>query len=663
MGKIQTGSHLFGACAAIALAIGLFAGCSNPVTHPASGVLVRLGGVSGARTLLPAWDEFYYTLTFTKGAGADAVTVDTILTPGSGLAITVALDEGMWNLFVKGYLTQADAESDLPGTHAISGGATNILVYPGQTTPVPVTLFPHQTTGETGTLNYTVSFPNSPAVSAATLSYVKFGASDAPVTVDLLQNTAPNTITGTDGSDSTASGAIILVVGYYRISISLNNGKIVEEGDIAHIYNGLPTPAVFTYSAASFAERPDPTDLQALIDTANAAKTGVYPSADGAGISIDSYWVTQAQLDAFTAAITTARTVADTPESQAALDAAETALQAAITAFNGQKTAGAYNSAGDTALGLYVGASLTPVSGTETLALSLAWLKANAGGSTEYTILIGADESLPPWTLGGTAAGNTTAADNKTGVKLTLKGKGMERTVLLSVYGTLFTVKTGVTLVLDTNISLKGRNPNSNTNPTPLVSVASALEMKDGAKISGNKGTADPGGAVYVDADGTFTMSGGEISDNSTRYGGGVYVGGGTFTMSGGKVSGNSTTNGGGGVYTEASGTFTMSGGEISGNTTAGELGGGGVYVADGIFTKTGGGVIRGDADMVHSPGETANTATHIQAKGHAISGAEQGFRQADVDSTQDVSIDKSGGTPVYSPVLTDPFWDRPEGL
>jgi hypothetical protein len=81
------------------------------------------------------------------------------------------------------------------------------------------------------------------------------------------------------------------------------------------------------------------------------------------------------------------------------------------------------------------------------------------------------------------------------------------------------------------------------------------------------------GGGVYM-AGGTFTMNGGEISDNnvssyasytssySYSSGGGVYVGGGTFTMSSGEISDNTTSSsGGGGVFVDNGGTFTMSGG------------------------------------------------------------------------------------------------------
>ena len=98
-------------------------------------------------------------------------------------------------------------------------------------------------------------------------------------------------------------------------------------------------------------------------------------------------------------------------------------------------------------------------------------------------------------------------------------------------------------------------------------------------------------GGVYV-LGGTFTMNGGEISNNTVgNSGGGVYVLGGTFTMKDGKISNNTVINNGGGVCVN-NGTFTMFGGTISDNKAHN---GGGVFVCDlveyvcGTFTMSGG--------------------------------------------------------------------------
>ena len=132
--------------------------------------------------------------------------------------------------------------------------------------------------------------------------------------------------------------------------------------------------------------------------------------------------------------------------------------------------------------------------------------------------------------------------------------------------------------------------------------------------IEGNQGIT--GGGVYLDADITATMDGGEISGNSAisrgqSSGGGICVKG-TFTLNSGKISNNvkdGEWNGGAGAF--VSGTFTMNGGEVSGNIdtcTEGEthtIGGGAFYVMGGTLNILGGSIIgnasyRGGAITFH---------------------------------------------------------------
>ena len=73
-----------------------------------------------------------------------------------------------------------------------------------------------------------------------------------------------------------------------------------------------------------------------------------------------------------------------------------------------------------------------------------------------------------------------------------------------------------------------------------------------GGSISKNECSSDTsssGGGVYINNSSTFTMTSGEISENSAKYGGGVCVSGGTFIMEGGSISNNTADNNGGGVY------------------------------------------------------------------------------------------------------------------
>ena len=112
----------------------------------------------------------------------------------------------------------------------------------------------------------------------------------------------------------------------------------------------------------------------------------------------------------------------------------------------------------------------------------------------------------------------------------------------------------------------------------------------EGGSVSGNN--ADTGGGGVYNS-GTFNMTGGTLEANGTwNSGGGVYNAG-IFTMTGGTISQNESNAYGGAVY--SSGTFTMHGGQITGNSAWGYGGdhfGGGVFLADGRFDMSGGGIV-----------------------------------------------------------------------
>jgi uncharacterized repeat protein (TIGR02543 family) len=288
----------------------------------------------------------------------------------------------------------------------------------------------------------------------------------------------------------------------------------------------------------------------------------------------------------------------------------------------------------------------------------LTWLRTNAIDNGFYIVEVTADESILPQTLSYTG---------KTNVTICLKADTEMRTISLSVNGSLFTVQTGVTLILDNNITLNGKTENN----TSLVYVYGTLEMREGSFVTGNQkyiytSTSNvSGGGVYISG-GTFTMSGGEISGNtayarsgdfnfvtSNAYGGGVCVSGGSFTMSGGKISGNtaqassqSFSSGstssyayGGGVYVSG-GTFTMSGGEIYGNTAyAGNSYGGGVCLGygGGTFTKTGG-TIYG-----YTSGDTNSNTFKNDGRGSAVYVSYSKYRETTAGPTVNLDSSKDG--------------------
>jgi fibronectin type 3 domain-containing protein len=110
--------------------------------------------------------------------------------------------------------------------------------------------------------------------------------------------------------------------------------------------------------------------------------------------------------------------------------------------------------------------------GNQNLAGAVTYLSSNAVSGHNYTIVLGANESVSPCTL---------SYPERT-VGITVMGIGAERTISLSANGSLFTVGAGVTLTLGDKITLVGRSSNNNS----LVSVTGALVMNDGSKITGN---------------------------------------------------------------------------------------------------------------------------------------------------------------------------------
>lgn len=99
--------------------------------------------------------------------------------------------------------------------------------------------------------------------------------------------------------------------------------------------------------------------------------------------------------------------------------------------------------------------------------------------------------------------------------------------------------------------------------------------------------TDDAGGAVYmIDPNGIATLSGGTIQNCKGTTGGAVYMTGGTFTISGGNMTNNTATQNGAAVYLAGTGKVIVNGGTITGtegqNFSA-------IYMSGGEFTMSGG--------------------------------------------------------------------------
>lgn len=209
--------------------------------------------------------------------------------------------------------------------------------------------------------------------------------------------------------------------------------------------------------------------------------------------------------------------------------------------------------------------------------------------------------------------------------EITLTSDSTRRTIhqpVCSSSGRHFLVNGSLTLK---NIVLEGVMDQSGTcNGGVIVSTAAAsLTMESGAKIT-KCYSADNGGAVQVQ-NGTFTMTGGELTGNKTfGYGGAVLMDSNTtFTMSGGTISENESANNGGGVFLRNSAVFNMSNGTISGNK--GQTFAGGVYAANNSSFTMSGGEITDNESLLYGGGVCVDSnASFIMSDGE-ISGNKTG--------------------------------------
>ena len=125
------------------------------------------------------------------------------------------------------------------------------------------------------------------------------------------------------------------------------------------------------------------------------------------------------------------------------------------------------------------------------------------------------------------------------------------------------------------------------------------LNLGGDVVITGNVAAA-AGGAISVTGENaTITMTGGTISKNTAKNGGGVITQTkSSFTMSGGSITGNNSTGTGGGVYVSTGTTFTMTGGSIDGNKAAGDGGGICLLRSTGVFK---GGTVSNNTAINHA--------------------------------------------------------------
>ncbi|MCL2154224.1 MAG: hypothetical protein FWH53_01030 [Leptospirales bacterium] len=227
--------------------------------------------------------------------------------------------------------------------------------------------------------------------------------------------------------------------------------------------------------------------------------------------------------------------------------------------------------------------------------------------------------------------------------------------IQLGTSGSLITVNSGVTLRIgDSSSEIGGassgeltlRGINSNNVSLITVSNGGALELYNNAIITGNTNNSNSGGGgVYVNS-GTFTISGGEISENTVDStvqeavgGGGVYAVDSIILMTSGAIKDNYVTNvysgdthaRGGGISIGNNTNFEMTGGFIEDNivndsstNALGGTGGGGVAIQgnNSTFFYFKGGTIRNNtcqAQSVNTFGVSDGGGVSIRNQGNFI--------------------------------------------
>jgi len=274
--------------------------------------------------------------------------------------------------------------------------------------------------------------------------------------------------------------------------------------------------------------------------------------------------------------------------------------------------------------GLYLGEEKI---GNQNLASSLSWISTNAVSGDIFYIVLGFDESITP--------NNSLSYNGKNNIIIYLTGIDSNRIINLSSQGSMFLIESGVSLILDNNITLRGLN--NNDRAVVRIDKGGELIMNIGSTITNNNNSASnsyaPGGGINVNG-GIFIMNGGTISNNTSLNGGGVNLNKGIFIMNGGIISNNtsssSTTSGttrayGGGLYV-VDGSFIINDGIISGNKTSISSScnysyGGGIYIENSIFIMNDG--IISNNSSISTSSSSINTITESSGGGVYVTGCD----------------------------------------
>ena len=644
-------------------------------------VRVRLAG-SGARTLMPAEQAYdSFVIAFAGPAGTPAAAELTKSRAEMDAGIAVDLAEGVWNITVTGYVSIRGVAGIEDGLYPAASGSKAAAVEAGGDAEAAVDLYYSAEAGD-GVFTYAAALPAHARRASLRLLTVEGEELSPAVSFDLLNASGGSVKLASGyylaqaeaegyGDDRAVKTEIVHIYRALTTALTLTEEfrflrNTVIEPSAAGAYTlteKLAAPAADAPVQAGVAET---AWYSAELEWSPGEELGYY----GFGIAYTASvrLTPKAGLtfgapagDAFrhTGALGVTRTLNDDGTVTAAVSFAATEGLDHTGAHDGTRTGA----------GLYIGARGTPKSGVNSLDDALAWIAANAAEGGRYRYVLGGDISLGARNLDAAAFGN------RSGAVITLAGDGTARTAQLTGAGQLFKVSGG-TLRLEADIILKGVNANTG-NALIGVDTGGTLIMEAGSKITGNNGTGGGNwagggvrmrggafimeggeisgnthvngnaGGVVLNGGGApqFTMRGGTIRGNEGRYGGGVNVGSGTFTMSGGLITENTAQGGtdanGGGVWM-GNVAFEMSGGIISGNQAQN---GGGVYGNSGTFTVSGSGAVISGNEASADGGGVYIRGTFNLRDTAAIKGNTAGGRGGGVYIVQGGAAAKTGGT------------------
>jgi hypothetical protein len=226
--------------------------------------LVRIETGSGpARTALPSavFDHYEYSFSL------DGVPVGTIEPTTTGGA-AFELSPGNWEVTVNAYAGSGNDTLAAQGSESFS-------VILGQETKIAVKLSPIVSSG-TGTLNYTLSYPDGAVVTSFTLARL---ADTEDIDLKAFgESTSVNLI-----------GTMTVPSGYYLArGVAQKDGVTAGKSEVVHIYNNLITELELKFVDDNFKAIMVVSSADSGPGTLREALTGVMASdVDGATIRID----------------------------------------------------------------------------------------------------------------------------------------------------------------------------------------------------------------------------------------------------------------------------------------------------------------------------------------------------------------------------------------